>query len=164
MLLRFWFWLMSLCGRDPRGIFWFWDGRRWRGVDPIATTRLLLTDPEFSWEETPLLTNDDDPVVVTEALQACAAAARRAFGIKPFEEGGLTEAECCRILFAFRDYLGDLKKNGSGPQTSPEPTGATFSAESPTKSGSDSGSTGKESDSSEPGTPDSEQLPPQTEQ
>jgi hypothetical protein len=152
------FWILRLyfltwLGRDVRGVFRFWNGRHWVGIDPIPAARVLFTHPDFSWEQTPKLIEDDDPVEAAEGIRICAEAAREAFGIKPYLEGGLTEAECCTVLWGFRDYLGELKKNGSGPQTSPEPTGATSSEESPTNAASASGSTGNESDSSGPGTP-----------
>lgn len=163
MLMRLWFCLLQLLGRDPRGIFWYWNGRTWQSADPIVAARSLLSDPEFSWDETPALTDDQDPAVVVEAVRISAGAARRAFGLKSIEDGGLTETECCRILWAFRQYLGAVKKNGSGPPTSPEPTGATPSeAASATNAGSVSGSTATELDSSGLGTPGREQPSPST--
>lgn len=152
VLLRLWFFVLRLFGQDPRGIFWIWDGRGWKGIDPLVAARSLLNDPEFDWEATPVLTNDEDPKTVADALRICAEAARRAFGLRDITAGGLTEAECCRVLFSFRDYLGDVKKNGSGPPTSPEPTGATPSETSAPSADSASGSTGIASDSNEPGT------------
>ena len=150
----FWFWSVFLgyFGRNNRGIFRFWNGRRWVGVDPIPVARALLSHPEFAWDETPKLTDDPDVEVAADAIRISAAAVRDAFGIKPLEQGGLTEAECCQILWAFREYLGIVKKNGSGPLISPEPTeSAASDNESLMNAGSDSGSTGSESVTSGPG-------------
>lgn len=151
-MLRFiWFALLRAFGRDHRGIFWFWDGRRWQGVDPLPAARLLLTDPDFSWEQTATLTDDEDSATQAEAIGICAAAARRAFGIKSYEESGLTETECCRVLWFFGTYLGSLKKNGSGQPISPEPSEPGPSDESAMNAVSGSGSTVTESLCSDPG-------------
>lgn len=152
MWFRFKLWFLQLLGRDPRGLFRFWNGRRWVSVDPLPAARVLMTHQKFDWNKTPKLTNDDDPETVSEAIQTSAEAARDAFGIPAFTAGGLTETECCRILWAFMDYMTDLKKNGSGPPTSPEPTAPRPLGESATNAESVSGSIGSELVFNEPGT------------
>lgn len=169
MLRRFWFWLLCCFGRDPRGIFTFWDGQRWHRVDPIPMVRALMSDPLFCWNEHPNQTNDPNPDVAAEAIRICADAARATFGIPDFQDGGLTETECCCVLWAFMDYLAVVKKNGSGPATSPPPTAPTPSGAfsdvaeldddpifqslpKPTKLSSDSGSMSSEPVSASAGT------------
>lgn len=102
-----------------RAIFRFWDGRRVRGVDPIAVVRALRADDEYD-EETHLKLADaghDDAIRIT------AAAVRRAFGMAGFAGGGLTDLECLAVLLQFLNYLTDLKKKIGLLPNSPEPTG-----------------------------------------
>lgn len=155
MWQRLWFNFLQLIGRDPRGIFHYWDGRRWRNGDPIVLARGLMSHPVFDWDEHPLKVVDPDPLVSSEAIRTCSDALREIFGVVPFEDGGLTETELCRLLWDFQDYLVAVKKNGNGQQTQQPPTESppSFPGEGYiTKPDSDSGSTPSEPVSATPGT------------
>lgn len=155
MWQRLWFRFLQIIGRDPRGIFHYWDGQRWRNGDPIVLTRSLMSHPVFDWDADPVKIADPDPAVSMPAIEMVSNTVREIFDIPHFVNGGLTETELCQLLWAFQTYLATLKKNGSGPQTSPPPTepmprfpGDGFI----TRPESDSGSTPSESVAGLPGT------------
>lgn len=110
-----------------RGIFVYWDGQKKRNGDPLAIARILREDPEFIYErhmaemsileKSPNITSDDAETAL-EALRISSAAARRAFALPSFEDGGLSEAECIGLLSSNAEYSFLLKKNGNGPPTS----------------------------------------------
>lgn len=140
MWTRFWQWLLTRCGLDPRGLFFFHDGRRWRSSDPLDVARKLFTHPEFDWDETPQLLLTGRAVVQLESFRIIGTAVRDALQIPPVEQGGLTDLECLDVLTEFRGYLGDVKKNGSLFPISPDSTDSPSVAGSGTKPGSDCGS------------------------
>ena len=113
--------ILTWLGFDVRGIFRFHDGRQWKFADPWVVTRRLFAHSEFDWDRTPELLHQPDSQTQLEAVRLIALAVRDAFTISPFEQRGLSEQECVNLLIDFRQYLGDVKKNGSLWQTSPEP-------------------------------------------
>lgn len=150
-----------------RAIFRFHDGEKERSVDPLAIFRALRSLPDFDWETDAkgVERGDDDSIVRT------LAAIRQTFGVKPFDADkltGLTDGETLNLLSEFVWYLESLKKNGSGPQTSPEPTdsmpplGSTES-DSTTKPASGSGSTSNEPNSAAPEASSPVSVPPSVE-
>ncbi|MFO1040975.1 MAG: hypothetical protein U0941_04270 [Planctomycetaceae bacterium] len=153
MWTRLWIWLLTRLGQDPRGLFVFFDGCRWRAVDPLQVTRDLFSHPQFDWDETPKLLMTGKATVQLEAFRLIGCAVRSAFGIPGVDSGGLTERECLDLLTGFRQYLGDVKKNGSLFPTLSDSTDQPSAEESPTKPDSDSGSTVVERSCELPGSP-----------
>lgn len=120
MMRSLWFFILCCLGADPRTIFRFWDGRRWRNADPLEVTRRLYSVANFHPEETPLMLDNENPQIVAETSGQVAAAVQYAFGVKPLSSGGLTETECIELLGAFHEYMGTLKKNiGTLPNSLP---------------------------------------------
>ncbi|HEY4262903.1 MAG TPA: hypothetical protein VGM98_22275 [Schlesneria sp.] len=122
MWTRFVCWALTILGRDPRGLFCFHDGRRWRHVDPLVVARGFWTHPSFDWDETPKLLQSGNSSIQLQAFQSIAVAVRDVFSVRELSEGGLSEQECLDLLSSFRQYLGDVKKNGSLFPISVEPT------------------------------------------
>jgi len=161
-------WFLQCLGFDPRGIFSFHDGRRYRHVDPIEVARRLWAVtieqqpfqqmpglPRVAGMEAPPLPFDANSArrliasgngeEVQQGYSEMAQAARQAFLVKSYDEGGLTELECANLIDRFELYLGDVKKNASGSPISSASTGST--KKSPTSSESGSGSTSIDSSS-----------------
>ena len=155
MLTRIWIFLLSLIGRDPRGLFRFYDGKRWRSVDPLEAARAFFTLPTFDWDETPEMLKTGQAMTQLQTLQKIAVAVREVFGIKSTSEGGLSELGCFHLFIAFRGFLGNVKKNGSLIQISPEFTdsGLLDPSEIPPRPGSGSGSTLTAPSPVQPGSP-----------
>lgn len=130
MMRSLWFFILRCCGADPRSIFRFWDGRRWRSADPLEVARKLYSVANFHPEETPELLKSEDPKVITETSGQVAAAVQYAFSVKPLTSGGLTETECIELLGTFQEYLGSLKKNIDMPPNSLPPMESPSSEES----------------------------------
>jgi hypothetical protein len=153
MWTRFRLWLLTRLAFDPRGVFRFFDGRRWRTVDPLTTARAFLSHPKFDWDETPQLLVVPRATEQLTTVQVIDAAVREVFQIPPFAAGGLTELECVDLLSKFRQYLGNVKKNGSLFPISPVSMESEPSDEVtiPPRPGSASGSTPIEPLPAQPG-------------
>lgn len=132
-------WMVSF-GRKERGIFRFWDGRRWRTADPIPTWRALADDPEFLAETHLTLVDGGD----LESVGIVGRAVRRAFGVPEFNQGGLTERQCVDLLESYYSFIDSLKKKQDTLSTSPSPTVPPSSAESTTPPAADCFSTSSE--------------------
>lgn len=132
MWFRLWLWVQRQLGADPRTIFRFWDGRRWRAVDPIPVYRALCETPGFHPEESLEALRGPDESLVLDATKTVSEAVRSAFDIKPLDAGGLTETECLSLYADFREYLGPLKKSTGPNLSSLATTAPQFSVPSPT--------------------------------
>lgn len=108
--------------RDPRATFEFWDGARWRSVDPIAVWGTLTRDlGDDLADALATVTTPAPPGTVgdmakkfAEARQAAAervaAAVCAAFGVEPYADGeGLTIPE--RVSLA-AEYLRRMRSWG----------------------------------------------------
>jgi hypothetical protein len=127
-----WLFRRNLSGytQGDRDIFPYWDGQRQRNGDPLAIDRLLLTDPAFDAKLDPQISR----VPTLDGLKAAGRivdATRKAFGIKPLEEGGLTDAECLGLFCDFNLFVRDLEERSRPLASSPRPTA---SASGPTAS------------------------------
>lgn len=116
-----------------RELFAFYDGRRTRRVDPLAVWRAVSEHPTFRFDKLDEVSASGALIAgesgkaeewFHESVKETAAAARELFGLKMYDEGGLAEHECVRLLFAFRDYIDGVKKNTSTPPTPPASTDA----------------------------------------
>lgn len=144
-------------GRHDRHIFEFWDGSRtWYGgkkirrVDPFVAYKATFEFPDFSWTRTmaeiAMEPIGDDPAGLDlqlsgklDALKIAADCCRSALGVKPLDQGGLTDQECVWLLSEFEQFVLGVKKNGRQPPNSPP---SSESAATPaTKNDSASGST-----------------------
>lgn len=108
--MRLLMWLLSWFFRGERSrlIYHFWDGQKFRKIDPLVVWRVLDTHPEFShrlhseyaWK------NYEDMAVLTKAV-------RDAF-LLPVYDGvnGLTEAELYNLYHEYMNYAYAVKKNG----------------------------------------------------
>lgn len=161
-------------GLDIRGIFTYHDGRRYRHCDPIVFARKLwavtieqenqyahipdMVAPPipFDYDASISLIRSGDPDQMQRGYAEISQAARQVFDVKPLSEGGLTEDECEKLLSRFQKYLGILKKNGSGSQTSPQAMEST--EKSHTNSAPECGSTSTDNCS---GKPEQSDLVPQ---
>ena len=107
-----------------RSIFGFWDGQKWRRVDPLPVFRALDSDPEFNSSRDAQAADEGDPAACARAV----AATRRAFNLPEFDgTRGLTETECLLLLADFWQFCGDIKKKAnpsqiSRPVTEPDQT------------------------------------------
>jgi len=146
-------WLWNACRLRRRVLFHFHDGQRTRRVDPLEVARRLFADQEFDWDETPRLLMTGHSGMQLETFRIIGNAVRSAFDIASVEHGGLSEIECLELLARFRDYLGDVKKNGSLFPILPAPTGLPPADHFPQKPGWDFGSTANEPSTAPPGSP-----------
>lgn len=155
MWTRFLQWLMTRMGRDSRGLFLFYDGRRWRTADGLESLRAFFTRDGFDWDETPEQLKIPTATTQVLATKRIADAVRGVFGIKRAAEGGLSEAECLNLFWRFRGYLDDVKKNGSLYPILPDATESNQleAWEIPARPGSASGSTVPAPSNAPPGLP-----------
>lgn len=148
MLTRFSIWFWSLLGYDTTGMYRFWDGRKWRRVDPLAIARAFWLHPKFDWDETPILLQAKNSTTELEGYRLIGLAVREVFDIPEPGKGGLPDSKCLDLLGDFKSYLGNVKKNGSLFPTLPQATEAESDPWDdlpfPTKPGSGYGSIAKE--------------------
>lgn len=117
-----------------REIFRYSDGTRERGIDPIKALRELLSQQDFALGTDPQLAETGDQ----EAYGRTVGAVRRVFAVAEWseddtgKESGTTETECMQLLKSFADYLDEIKKNISPPQTSQPATEPNVSVSQPT--------------------------------
>lgn len=147
-----WQWLLSWFRRSgpdlyrprERLIYRYFDGRRTVAADPqVLYKRLMAVGPELSIDITVAQSPSQD---AAKASDAAVAKIRGIFGLKPLEEGGLTEIEAGNLLDHFVAYCEAVKKNSRTPATSapssPAPSPPASAAGGPaTASSSGSGST-----------------------
>ena len=131
-----------------RAIFHYWDGSKYRTIDPMVAYRELDLHSEFDWETHPLLIDPPegesaDTRLSVEAMGITADAVRTAFHVPLYEDGrGLTEGELVNLLTEYAEWMNALKKNTRPLPISPEPTEPESSeAESDTNVNSVCGST-----------------------
>lgn len=149
-----------------RAIFRYHDGVKERAGDPLAIYRALRALPDFEWEADAKGVDRGDEDSIRRTLAAIRHPST--FAAKPFDGDtltGMTDGETLNLLSQFVWYLESLKKNGSGPQTSPavtEPTASSGAMDlnSATKPVSDSGSTSSEPKTEAPEESSSESVPP----
>lgn len=117
-------WIIRLFRRAPdRLIFKFFGGTWWQRVDPIHAWASLNSDPEWSMDKHLPILDAGGPDSI-EAAAITARAVRRAFGIKPLSEYGLTDEECLEVLRNFCMWSEGIKKKVSGKPILPSPTTA----------------------------------------
>lgn len=104
-----------------RGLYGFFDGKRTRYVDPIATWRKLEHHPTVDLDAIiPCLNEGMEP----ETSQMLGVLAET-FDVKrydPATQEGLTDREVVNLLDGLVEHMETLKKNTGTPPTSPAPT------------------------------------------
>jgi len=94
--------------RSSSRIFAYFDGQRWRSIDPIHVIYSLENHPEFVAEKHLKQANEGD----RQAIEIIAVAVCDVFDVKPYENGsGLTIAERKSLLDTFYLYCEAVKKN-----------------------------------------------------
>lgn len=135
-----------------RLIYSYFDGERQVRADPMELyKRVMAVGPELDIDmKVSRSPSKDAPKAHSEMI----AKVRDIFGLKPFEQGGLTQLEALRLLDHFMNFCGVQKKSSSGPATSAggtsPPTPPTSEGPPPTERHSGSGSTGTGSSSGSP--------------
>ena len=98
--------------RKQRELYTFYDGRRWRRLDPWRTYRVFLADPEYNVDTMAEAAYDQQEPEYTFALNAIC----RTFGLQqwsPENESGMTEEELLKVFADFCDYMESVKKKRS---------------------------------------------------
>lgn len=148
-------------GQNERQIFRFHDGVSERAIDPYPVLRKLRATPGLALETDLLLLAaiESGGEFSTEgelAFDRLTSAARKAFNVPPLTlaaDGsviGLTDTECIGLLRGLGELFGRLQAAARPLPNSPPVTEPAASGNSTTPPGSDSGSTGTSSPSSEP--------------
>jgi len=133
-----------------RQIFRYFDGTKFRAVDPIATFYKILEHDKYVPKIHGPLVDEGD----VNATRIVCDAIRKAFDVTEWSEanGGLTVSETLTLYADFCDYLEGLKKNIEETLTLPSPTESTLteSVEPITSDTSDSGVTDTDKKSDTP--------------
>jgi hypothetical protein len=124
-------------------IYHYWNGAEMVKADPI---RIYKKMSEVGTELSANIRISSSPSKgAPAAYDAMVRQIRTVFGLKPFDEGGLSDLDSCGLLDHFLIYCSMLKKNSSPSPTSSTSTEASKTSSAPpappTSSSSDSGST-----------------------
>jgi hypothetical protein len=114
-------------GQPKRDIFRFFDGQQWRSIDPLAAYYTMVSHRDCdAAQDLPALVRDDfqTPQEAWETVGRVQQMIRDMFGLKPFEQGGLTHFEADDLLGEFLAYIDRVKKKRnrlprSSPSTAP---------------------------------------------
>lgn len=105
---------------SPR-LFVYFDGRRWRSIDPLEAVYALDSHPLYADRKHFVATFEGE----REAIEVAAKAVCDVFGVKPYDDktkSGITIAERIGLLHSFAAYLSDVKKNIGNSATMPRST------------------------------------------
>jgi hypothetical protein len=104
-------WLRNKLEARRRSIFHYWNGSRWRRVDPADINRKMRDHPTFVFEKhVPLLREQD--TFGQEAYDITYKAMLDIFDVHPVnDQGGLTETEVMWLLTSYCEFCLALKKN-----------------------------------------------------
>ena len=126
-----------------RVIYRYWDGKETVAADPMVLFKgIMAAGADLFIDLKVAMSPSKD---ASKALDNSVRKVRGIFKVKPFEEGGLTEAETMALLDHFLAYVDGLKKNSRTYPTSSMatsvPSGPSADGGQPTPNSSDSGST-----------------------
>lgn len=139
-------WINSLVARfrfGDRLLFRYWDGAKWRAIDPVAAHRAIWNDADcellkdaaaarnpLKADGTPFYLKSE----VHDAEDRIRDLTRRVFGVKQWREDvrGLTLDETDELLHRFLAFCDDFKKKRN---TLPTPSASTGSTAPPSSSG-----------------------------
>jgi hypothetical protein len=108
-----------------RMIFHYWDGQQDRAGDPLAIQRRLMTTADLV--ETAKVADVPTPDGA-KAKGELIAVTREAFGVPPFESGGLLDTECLELFVRFGTFLKELEADQRPLRSGPTPTDSAASA------------------------------------
>jgi len=174
MLKSFFSWLASLFKKPTsvdderydlfrpkqRLIYHYFNGNKVVSADPMILHRKMMAKAPDLYIDSKVATfpNKDSGQAQINLTKNI----REIFGVKPLDEGGLTELETAELWKSFLIYCEWVKKNWKVPPTSPTATSATIEATSagnqPTSNTSASGSIASEQNTAEPCPSSSEQA------
>lgn len=145
-------WLKSLIGRwRGREIFRYWDGARWRAIDPMVAHRAIWATPDWLQDAkvaTNPISDTGEPfypaAMVLEAEDRLRNMVRQVFDVEAWTEDtpGLTLLETDKLLTDFIAFCDDLKKK---LKTSPTSSARSGSMEQGSSLAGDDGPDGLES-------------------
>ncbi len=144
--------------RRRRDIFTFWDGQKKRSIDPLPAWYKMSVDPDCVPTRDCELADAGDREATCKVL----AMTRRMLGVKPLDQGGLTEYETSTLFAEFMDFMTLQKKKRDHYRMQWALSVGGSQEESATPPESESSSTPTESSSEEP-SDSSPQCPPQSE-
>jgi hypothetical protein len=113
--------------RSSPNLFAYFDGARWRTIDPLAAIYALESHPEYVGKTHFRGIAEND----RESIEICAKAVIDVFGAVPYDADtrkGLTIAERVGLLVAFARYLEAVKKNTERSAATPRSMDATSNA------------------------------------
>lgn len=132
-------WFRSRRIKRARLLFEFWDGERFRRVDPWVVWRTFKEDKDFNYEtQLDIAQNGESPEIGLFVAAMC-----NAFGVKRYDEKtntGMTESEMFVLLSDLGFFFDALKKNGSTSSTASQPTDLDTSTLSDSPTGSEENS------------------------
>ena len=103
-----------------RMIFKFWDGEKIREIDPMVLYGRLgdvSTELDVAIKLSRSASKDS-----RQGHREVVQLLSKIFGVKSFEEGGLTESELLDVFISFMEWVDRLKKNSPQSLTSVEST------------------------------------------
>lgn len=122
-----------------RLIYSYWDGQRQRQGDPLALVRSLTSVDGVSLDIDAKLAAGSTPDA-PKAMGRLIDAVRTVFGVKPLDDGGLTEAETLALLYHFLEFIQEVQADALPLPKSPGRTDSPADG-SATDASSASGST-----------------------
>ena len=127
--------------RQPSQTFEFWDGWRWRSIDPVEAWAALDTAAGGNWTDLMRTVAADPPAGLIgpmaaqygktkqEASVKLANAVCAAFGVDPYRDGqGLTIPERIDLAGSYLDHMARLAAAARPFGPSPSPTAASPTA------------------------------------
>jgi len=135
--LRNWFKRMKM--EAVRNVFEYWDGERYRRIDPWRALREIKADPKFNIEMHAELITQLGAEPETTQMAECMS---RVFGVPRFDgKKGLTDQEMVDLLIDLILYFDEIQKKTLIGSTQSRPMASTSSIatgdqDEPTKSSS----------------------------
>jgi hypothetical protein len=130
-------WLKNLIVRwreRDRLIFRYWDGAKWRAIDPFVAHRAIWATPDWI-QDAKVVVNPQradgsyfyPAAMVLEAEDNLRNMTRQVFDVEAWteEDPGLTLIETDKLLQDFMAFCEDLKKKLKTSPTSSAPSGST---------------------------------------
>lgn len=100
-------------------IYQYFDGRKLRRADPLRLWRAILAHQDYREDDWKML-EVDSPWIKLQAIERLSRVFRQAANVRIAEQGGLSDAECVRLLREFVSYQQVQKKSGGQKPTSPD--------------------------------------------
>ena len=108
---------------EGKRLFSYWDGSKYRRVDPYVTWRLYCNHEGIDHESGELIDQGIEPFVTDFINALC-----EIFDVERWDdktETGLTEQEIVGLTCELAEWFDSVKKNGDGGSISSQPTDST---------------------------------------